>query len=105
MEDILISIIDNIKFIVMPQYWIMNFTYSKVWDTKLNTLLKEHKFTEITGYTVKLDNELIWIANHPYASFTSEPEYKCHGRPSRKTIYKAKRLLELDLAEQLIKDM
>lgn len=81
----------NLKFILMPHYWMMNYPFSKVWDAKLNKLLQTHKFTNRTEYTADLGNVTIWIVNHPYASFTSSNR-RC--RPSRQTIFEAKRKLE-----------
>lgn len=87
-----------IKIIFNPQYWSMNEPYSSEWDKKLRDLMKEHTFRDLgnTGCSAILGNEEIWIANHPYASFTNGFN-KESGRPSRLTIYKA--------YKKLIKDM
>ena len=88
----------RIKLIFNPRYWGMNESYSPQWDKKLRYLMKEHTFRDLgnTGCSAVLGNEEIWVANHPYASFTNGFN-KSEGRPSRLTIYKA--------YEKLIKDM
>lgn len=87
----------RIKLIFNPRYWSMNESYSPQWDKKLRDLMKEHTFRDLgnTGCSAVLGNEEIWVANHPYASFTNGFN-KSEGRPSRLTIYKA--------YEKLIKD-
>ena len=97
MKQIIEYIKINIKFLFMPSYWLLNYSYSKSWDVKLNKLLNKHKFTNINDYTAELDNTIIWITNHPYASFKQFTKNSyCNNRPSRQTIYKAKQLLEYD---------
>lgn len=70
-----------------PSYWIMNEEYSKEWDDYFNNLMKKHSFVYHDKYYSKIGNNFVWIANHPYASFT--PETNSAIRPSRRTIYKA----------------
>lgn len=89
-------IIDTLIIILNPRNWIMNDKYSFTWDSKLNLLLDKYDFKDINEYTAKLNNEEIWIANHPYASFTKYSLGYDRKRPSRYTILKAKRKLEYD---------
>ena len=98
----------------MPDYWQMNHDYCEKWDAELRQLMKEHDFKQLTvnygkikhicKYEVKLGDRKIWVENHPYASFCDKtlterlagamiPERK---RPSRQTIYLAKKKLEED---------
>ena len=82
----------NLQFIFKPRYWAMNFKYSSKWDKELNVLLDEHTFDESkdNGRTAFLGGTLIWISNHPYASFL--PFFgivRGKFRPSRLTIKKA----------------
>jgi len=84
-----------------PIYWIMNKSYNKEWDLKLTNLLNEHEFTNITYYHASLNGIAIWIANHPYASFTCTFDIN-HNlmitvRPSRYTIYLANKKLQKEL--------
>lgn len=76
-----------------PSCWIQLHFYSKVWDVKLNSLMKDHNFREFGRYTAKLGDYTIWISNHPYGSFHPEFDY-C--RPSRATMLKAQAKLEAD---------
>ena len=95
MKKIIQYIINNAKFLFMPHYWILNNSYSYIWDMKLNILLKKSKFTNIIRYTAYLGKTKIWIANHPYASFTPyHPNTTNYGRPSRHTIHNAKKQLK-----------
>jgi len=49
--------------------WVTVRDYSKAWDTELNDLMKTNRFMEIDAYTATLGGHLIWLENHPYASF------------------------------------
>lgn len=81
--------IEILKVIFSPSYWLMNYNYSKVWDEKLNELLEKNNFTDIGEYDATIWEYKVWISNHPYASF------RCNNvRPSRRTIMKARVKLE-----------
>jgi hypothetical protein len=92
----------------MPDYWQMNHEYCEKWDAELRQLMKEHDFKQLTenygkikhicSYQVKLGDRKIWVENHPYASFCdrSHTELGKKKRPSRQTIYLAKKKLEED---------
>jgi hypothetical protein len=101
--------IENIKFIFMPHYWIMNYDYCEKWDSELRNLMQENDFKQcsktffnikyIDEYQVKIGDKIIWIVNHPYASFCDNSftdKIKIQKRPSRQTIYLAKKKLEED---------
>lgn len=76
---------------LLPDYWSMLSEYSLDWDVELNNLLDKYDFSEIGDYTARLGPTLIWIANHPFASF------ECYSigstffgkRPKRTTIVRA----------------
>lgn len=82
----------NLRFVFMPHYWLMNERYSPNWDSKLNKLLDCFEFTDIEEFRAKLGEEVIWIANHPYASFTPYNS-SMNFRASRLTIYRAEQKL------------
>ena len=77
---------------------------------ELRQLMKQHDFKQLTEnygqikhicrYQVKLGDRKIWVENHPYASFCdktlTEFPYTKRRRPSRQTIYLAKKKLEED---------
>ena len=100
--------IKNILFTIChPSYWIMNHEYSEVWDTLLRKQAEEQYFTPeedddpYLSYTVKLGSLRLWVANHPYASFT-QPPFDMIGcrriRPSRLTIYQLHKKMIQDIA-------
>jgi len=78
-----------------PKYWLMSYGYDEIWDKKLNCLLDKYNFTRHTQYTAFLGKCEVWVANHPYASFT--PPYLDSVRPSRLTIIRAQRKLVEDV--------
>lgn len=80
-------------------YWLMNYSYSELWETKLIKLMETYKFTRVTECTAYLGGQCIWIANHPYASFRSY--YSGYGRPSRYVIHKAYKKLMNDSIDEL----
>lgn len=92
----LIDILIHIWVIINPQYWFMNYSYNSIWDRELTRLMKNYDFKDYDRYTAKLGNTEIWIANHPYASFTEYWIGRRSGRPSRFTICKAKMKLKRD---------
>lgn len=80
--------IDFIFFLFRPSYWLMNSEYSKTLDDELIKALKTEEFTNISYYYADIGGMNLWIANHPYGSFT------WYGlRPSRRTIYEANKKL------------
>lgn len=87
MKKLFYEILDRI-IICLPNYWIMNKSYSPNLDRELNELMRTNLFEYIDQCEAKIGNKRIWIANHPYASFTN---INCDGRPSRLTILRARR--------------
>lgn len=88
----------SLQFIFRPSYWILKDGYSEGWDHKLNKLLDENSFKNFDYYTAVLGTQKIWIANHPYASFTPHGDYsKKVMRPSRLTIKRARKKLLKDM--------
>ena len=88
-----------------PDYWHQIYPYNEEWDRKLNELLDTEKFIRIDGYTAKLGEQQVWIANHPYASMRPYGNKTIKGRrtygsqnirPKRETIARAYRKLEED---------
>lgn len=68
-----------------------NYPYSEEWDYILNGYLDKYNFTKCTDHTAMLGDIKVWVANHPYASFTP---YECLSNlgkvsASRDTIDKA----------------
>lgn len=93
------KLIDYIIIIIDLRFWIMNYHYDSGWDKTLNELMKKHIFIHVDEYVSLLGNTYIWVSNYPYACFTksrnyldpSEKPYKLEVRPSRYTIYKARK--------------
>ena len=77
-----------------PACWVVVSDYSSEWDVELNALMKKHRFYIRRERTVFLGPVELWIANHPYCSFTS---YRfslitgtiCGPRPRRITALRA----------------
>jgi len=81
---------DWIRVLVTPSCWVQNYSYSRVWDMKLQKLLDNHKFVPVRGgsHINKLGEQEVWTANHPYASMRPySPDIPI--RPSRITMLKA----------------
>lgn len=98
-------IIDLIIILTSPSYWLMNYKYSEIWDKELNMLMSKNIFkvnSTYRHYDCELGGKIIWVSNHPYASFTSgiSGEYV---RASRLTIIKAKRKYDYDILDTDIK--
>jgi hypothetical protein len=89
---------------VDPIWWSMNYAYDPKWDKELNLLLDSGDFYAIGEYRACIKKEQLWISNYPYASFTKiDSNFNVDGtlrlisgRPSRRTILKAKRKLDND---------
>lgn len=84
------------RVLFTPSCWIQNERFSSVWDEHLNCLAQSESFSQIDGYTARLGNEILWIANHPYASFTSRRLSGLRMRPKRITILRLMDRLERD---------
>lgn len=79
-----------------PRYWLMNHPFSREWDTWLNEQMDAGKFDSITQHTARIGGRVVWIANHPYASFTNHGQ-GIEVRPSRRTIIRAQAKLIADM--------
>lgn len=86
-----------IRVLLTPGCWLQNGKYSAQWDTVLREALKLHRFTEINAFRATLGPYQVWVANHPYASFTPP---LTTARPSRRTILMAHDKLIADLLEE-----
>jgi len=97
----------------------MNYDYSKVWDDELKYLIKHHNFEKyqnevsissqkllmpVSQYETLINGKIIWIENHPYASFVErEPGRSSlysniiEKRASRLTIYRAHKKWKKDM--------
>lgn len=95
----------SLKFIFMPEYWIMNYKYSPEWDKKLNALLDEYTFVEsktMHNSVVYLGGIAMWVANYPYASFMpfgAKYVGTATFRASRLTILKAHNKYKRDVGK------
>ena len=104
-QDAVISWFLSLQFIFRPNWWSMNYPYSKEVDSIILELLEKYDFTDYctkAKATAFLGNQQIWIANKPYASIrlynTCLEEY----RPSRLTMLKAfKKLKKLEQKEKM----
>lgn len=72
-----------------PSCWLQNNGYSPIWDRKFRELLAEHSFKKTSNYTADLGGICVWVANHPYASFSPYGKDHADVRPSRSTILRA----------------
>jgi len=112
-------LVDHIKFIFLPIYWHMNYDYDKKWDDELKYLIENYDFEKyqseltinsqkivlpISEYETTINEKVIWIENHPYASFVERTVNKhnlysdiIQKRASRLTIYRAHKKWKKDM--------
>ena len=83
-----------------PTFWLMNQPFNREWDKELNDLMDRNKFMNIDYYYAEIGHERIWIQNYPYNAFVFKKKNfspfdnkSDEVRPSRWTIYKARRKL------------
>ena len=74
-----------IRVLFTPRCWVNTGTYSKEWDASLNRRLLEHTFRADGMHTAMLGDIKVWIANHPYASFSTY-DHELGGGPIPKRI-------------------
>lgn len=75
---------------MLPDFWIMNYPYSKSWDEALNRLLDKYDFEKVGVYSATLGDTEVWVENMPYAAFTPRIQgLTKYVRPSRSTIARA----------------
>ena len=99
----MMNFILSLQFIFKPHYWLMNNSYNKEWDEKLNQLMDKYpiEFGPVNSldgeiHTITLGGNLIWIANYPYA-YASPYSYTRSiddVRPSRLTIQRLHNLVK-----------
>lgn len=79
--------------ILFPTYWIRTGArYNEAWDIRLWNALIDGKTDFIGEYEAIIDDEVVWIVNHPYASGVAIKggfEYGC----SRATVMLLRRSL------------
>jgi len=85
---------ENIRVLFTPSVWLQINPYSEKWDHELMARLHYMRFERCDEYTAYLGDREIWIANHPYASFSPRTPIV---RPRRITILKAHDKLMNDL--------
>lgn len=111
------NFIEKFKFlcevITNPFWWRMNCNFNKDIDEWLKNAMKHYEIMEIYKchelHEISIDGKYLWVANHPYASFTYmifekygtyaknivfTENGKRFGRPSRYTIYQFNKKLE-----------
>ena len=84
-------------YLTSPRSWcfIVIRPYSREWDNRLLELMAEHKFVRTGDHTATLGGLCVWVANHPYGSFTPYRP-KLEIRASRATTMLAMRKLISD---------
>lgn len=89
------SLSDHLMMILNPLFWFQSDNFCSEWDTSLRELLLSRRFVRRSDTTVKIGQNLVWVANHPYGSFA-----RCVGdemvRPKRSTIALANRVLRIN---------
>ena len=80
---------DFLRVLLTPSCWVQNCSYSRMWDAHLQELIAKETFVSIGHYTAKIGGITVWVANHPFASFTPHGLPFLNVRPSRATLLKA----------------
>jgi len=83
-----------------------------VWDTELNYLMDNHKFvpeffgTSFSQFSIKINDQEIWVANHPYASFCRYTSSNLLRKESvkTKTLLRAEKKVIRDLTEWFVEN-
>jgi hypothetical protein len=74
--------INFMKILFSPSYWLMINSYSRALDDRLiNAMERGEPMLNVTSHHCEFDGLKLWIANHPYGSFTFT-----EMRPSRLTV-------------------
>lgn len=83
--------------LLTPSMWLRNHSTDQALDEWFRECLSAGvHFTNIGSCTARLKGVTVWIANHPYASFTVDGS----GLPSRLTVYRLQKLLMRSRVEQ-----
>ncbi len=93
---------DLVFTLTHPNYWLMNYSYSKIIDDTLNHLMNYYNFEDITKFYATIGGVQFWISNYPYAAFTVKGSSTTKVRPSRRTIRKARDKLLRDFLQSEI---
>ncbi len=89
-----------LKALFTPGCWLQLQSYNKCWDEELTRLLDSgEKFKNVSTHTANIGGYIVWIANHPYGSFTPNHAFIKEFRPSRATILRAMDHLVKDVSE------
>jgi hypothetical protein len=92
-------LLDTLFALTHPRHWFRNYPTSKELDAWFNEKMQEgQRFYKVRRHTAHYDGTEIWIANHPYASFSlcEHPGVL----PKRRTVAKLKKLLVLSFLEE-----
>jgi hypothetical protein len=98
------KITNFLRFLIRPEFWVMNYDFHPAWDRKVNDTLDNvtnAKFSYNTPceeyLTCEINGLSIWIGNYPYGFGT----FGIHGtqRPSRATIVRLKRFVDAEIAK------
>lgn len=83
-----------------PSCWIRIYPTDLDWDRELNYLMSKHSFTDFSDtahvdgkYDAAIGGVVVWIKNHPYASFRRRPGAVL---PRRSTTLRAWKKLQED---------
>ena len=61
------KLLKNIKYLFKPEFWRMEYPYSRKWDIMLNEMLdKEDNIKIISECTARVGGIDVWICNYPY---------------------------------------
>ena len=90
------KIIGYLRVLFSPGCWMTVGRYSKIWDERLNDLMRLHSFEAVDRFTAKIGPETVWIRNHPYASFKTYRIGAAGPIPKRITMLKAMDQLDAD---------
>lgn len=113
----------SLKFVFMPNYWIMLGRYNPEWDEQLNELALKHDFIPVNSLSIdntaawaSLGGIHMWVGSYPYFFFVKEEVIKIvdafyentklyhykkknhdlQSRPSRLTIHRLRDKLVAD---------
>ena len=109
MKTFMQKITFNLWVVVHPRYWVMNTSYDKEWDIKVNQYIdkgfdlvdshydvfpNKEKFNNNT-YVIRVYDSCIWIQNYPYAYCVPVVDSVSYNiRPSRQTIRRFRRYIK-----------
>jgi hypothetical protein len=74
------------RILTTPICWIRVHSTNKALDAWMIQALKNPEFSEITSYTIVLNNKKLWIENYPYC-YGYLYGHQTYGLPSRSTVF------------------